>query len=71
MRAKGRSGADSLFHLTEMGARTRRSNYIGSVALFLIPVLITIILQSLIYVVFMLRATRSDYMNTSSYRAHA
>ena len=65
MRAKGRSGADSLFHLTEMGARTRRSNYIGSVALFLIPVLITIILQSLIYVVFMLRATRSDYMNIS------
>lgn len=65
MQAKGRSGSGNITHLTKMGAWRCRSNYIRSVGLFAFPVFITVVLQSIIYMFFMLRATRSDYVNIS------
>lgn len=53
----------SLSYLISLGARTRNSNYIASLKIFLFPTLLIISLQSIIYIFFMLNAYRNDYFN--------
>ncbi|WP_421952727.1 sugar transferase [Pelagibacterium sp.] len=52
-----------LTHLTALGARTRRMRYLRDAATFLLPVLLTIALQALVYLLIYTRTGRNPWQN--------